>query len=229
MKTDFFRRKTLALAGVLSAATVLSGIFYAHALTRAIVADVSETFYFLVSEEENVPASAWDAYLGGGAGYVMSRGKTEYAVLSCYFNETDARTVKNNLGNKKISAAVLEESGGMLYFKKRSEKQNAEKIAGCFRTMGSCIRLLYDIANSAETGEYTQQALKRSLSAVRGVLSRLAEENRGGVFTKISACASRSALKLSEIVRGTVYAKDIRYLQVSLSDSYLTLAEEFSI
>ena len=68
MKTDFFRRKTLALAGVLSAATVLSGIFYAHALTRAIVADVSETFYFLVSEEENVPASAWDAYLGGGAG-----------------------------------------------------------------------------------------------------------------------------------------------------------------
>jgi hypothetical protein len=36
-------------------------------------------------------------------------------------------------------------------------------------------------------------------------------------------------LKLSEIVRGTVYAKDIRYLQVSLSDSYLTLAEEFSI
>ena len=182
-----------------------------------------------MSEEENVPASAWDAYLGGGAGYVMSRGKTEYAVLSCYFNETDARTVKNNLGNKKISASVLEESGGMLYFKKRSEKQNAEKIAGCFRTMGSCIRLLYDIANSAETGEYTQQALKRSLSAVRGVLSRLAEENRGGVFTEISACASQSALKLSEIVRGTVYAKDIRYLQISLSDSYLTLAEEFSI
>ena len=117
----------------------------------------------------------------------------------------------------------------MLYFKKRSEKQNAEKIAGCFRTMGSCIRHLYDIANSAETGEYTQQALKRSLSAVRGVLSRLAEENRGGVFTEISACASQSALKLSEIVRGTVYAKDIRYLQISLSDSYLTLAEEFSI
>ena len=64
---------------------------------------------------------------------------------------------------------------------------------------------------------------------MRGVLSRLAEENRGGVFTEISACASQSALKLSEIVRGTVYAKDIRYLQISLSDSYLTLAEEFSI
>lgn len=229
MKTDFFRRKTLALAGVLSAATVLSGIFYAHALTRAIVADVSETFYFLVSEEENVPASAWDAYLGGGGGYVMSRGKTEYAVLSCYFNETDARTVKNNLGNKKISAAVLEESGGMLYFKKRSEKQNAEKIAGCFRTMGSCIRLLYDIANSAETGEYTQQAAQAfAFGRERRSFPSRGREPRRRLYGDFRLRLP-VRFELSEIVRGIVYAKDIRYLQVSLSDSYLTLAEEFSI
>ena len=229
MKTDFFRRKTLALAGVLSAATVLSGIFYAHALTRAIVADVSETFYFLVSEEENVPASAWDAYLGGGAGYVMSRGKTEYAVLSCYFTERDAKTVKDNLAAKKISAAVLAESGGKLYLKKNSEKRNAEKLAGCFNTMNSCIHLLYDIGTRAETGEYTQQKLKRALEEVKGVLSCLSRENRGGVFTEISVCGAKAAEKLSEISRGVVYAKDIRYAQVYLSDCYLSLASKFSL
>ncbi len=229
MKTDFFRRQIFALAGVLSAAVVLSGVFYAHALTKTQVVDLTRTFYFLVSEEENAPASAENIYLDGGAGYVMSRGKTDYAVISCYFNETDAKTVKNNLDRKKIASSVIAESGGKLYLKKRSEKLRAEQLAGCFRTLDSCISLLYDIANGAERGTYTQQALKRSLSAVKGVLSCLSEENRGGIFTDISVCAAKASEKIGEFSRGIIYAKDVRYVQVYLSDSYLRLASDFSL
>lgn len=85
------------------------------------------------------------------------------------------------------------------------------------------------MANKAETGEYTQQTLRRTLSSVGGVLSCLAEENSGGIFTDISACAAQASLMSEEIIRGTIYAKDIRYLQVYLCDSYLLLASEFSI
>ena len=73
MKTDFFRKKAFILAGILSIATVLSGIFYAHALTRTVEVNIGESFYFLISEEDNVAASAEEVYLGGGEGYVMSR------------------------------------------------------------------------------------------------------------------------------------------------------------
>ena len=229
MKTGFFRKKAFILAGILSIATVISGFFYAHALIGAVKVNVGESFYFLISEEENVAASAEEVYLDGGAGYVMSRGRTNYAVYSCYFTETDAKTVRNNLNDKDIPASVIEESVSVLYLKKRSEKQNAEKLSGCFSTLSSCIHLLYDMANKAEAGEYTQQTLRRTLSSVGGVLSCLAEENSGGIFTDISACAAQASLMSEEIIRGTIYAKDIRYLQVYLCDSYLLLASEFSI
>lgn len=229
MKKNFFRKKLLLTAGILSVAAVLSGIFYARVLLTAEVADLGRTFYFLVSEEENVPASAQAVYLGGGAGYAMKRNGTDYAVLSCYFAESEAKRVKNNLENKKMSTAIVKESGGILYFKKRSEKQNAEKIAGCFRTMSGCIDLLYDISNYAETGTYTQRKLKQALSSVSGVLSCLAKENRGGLFTDISACSAAAAGGIDEITRGIVYAKDVRYLQVFLADSYLMLAAKFSL
>lgn len=54
MKTVFFRKKAFILAGILSIATVISGIFYAHALIGAVEVNVGESFYFLISEEENV-------------------------------------------------------------------------------------------------------------------------------------------------------------------------------
>lgn len=119
----------------------------------------------------------------------MSRGRTNYAVYSCYFTETDAKTVRNNLNDKDIPSSVIEESVSVLYLKKRSEKQNAEKLSGCFSTLSSCIHLLYDIANKAETGEYTQQTLRRTLSSVGGVLSCLAEENSGrGIYRYFRLC-----------------------------------------
>jgi len=79
MKTDFFRKKAFILAGILSIATVISGIFYAHALIRAVEVNIGESFYFLISEEENVAASAEEVYLDGGAGYGVRRGRTKYS------------------------------------------------------------------------------------------------------------------------------------------------------
>lgn len=228
MKADFFRKKILMLAGTLSVAAVLYGILYARVLTKTQVVDLTQTFYFLVSEEENTTVAAESISLGGGAGYVLTRGNTDYAVLSCYFTERDAKTVRDNLAAKKIPAAVLAESGGKLYLKKNSEKRNAETIAGGFNTMNSCIRLLYEIGTKADTGEYSQQKLKRALEEVRKVFSCLAIENRG-VFAELSDCSAKATEKLSEISRGVVYAKNIRYVQVYLSDCYLSLASKFSL
>lgn len=229
MKSGFFRRKAFLLAGFLSVVCVLSGVLYSRVLLRAEVVDCSQSFYFLVSEEENVAAAAHSIALDGGAGYIMRRSGREYAVLACYFTEPAARAVQNTLSVRDISSRILEESGGTLYLTTNSEKRNAEKLKGCFHTLGDCISLLYDLATAAETGGYTQQELKRLLADVGGVLSRLSEENREGIFTGISACAATASAKVAQIRRDIVYSKDIRYIQVWLSDQYLRLAEDFSI
>ena len=132
MKTVFFRKKAFILAGILSIATVISGIFYAHALIGAVEVNVGESFYFLISEEENVAASAEEVYLDGGAGYVMSRGRTNYAVYSCYFTETDAKTVRNNLNDKDIPASVIEESVSVSVFEKTFGKTECRKTFRVF-------------------------------------------------------------------------------------------------
>ena len=209
MKSGFFRRKAFLLAGFLSFVCVLSGVLYSRVLLRAEVVDCSQSFYFLVSEEENVAAAAHS--------------------MACYFTEPAARAVQNTLSVRDISSRILEESGGTLYLTTNSEKRNAEKLKGCFHTLGDCISLLYDLATAAETGGYTQQELKRLLADVGGVLSRLSEENREGIFTGISACAATASAKVAQIRRDIVYSKDIRYIQVWLSDQYLRLAEDFSI
>ncbi len=229
MKSSFFRRKAFLLAGFLSFVCILSGVLYSRVLLRAEVVDCSQSFYFLVSEEENVAATAHSIALDGGAGYIMRRSGREYAVLACYFTEPAARAVQNTLSVRDISSRILEESGGTLYLTTNSEKRNAEKLKGCFHTLGDCISLLYDLATAAETGGYTQQELKRLLADVGGVLSRLSEENREGIFTGISACAATASAKVAQIRRDIVYSKDIRYIQVWLSDQYLRLAEDFSI
>lgn len=229
MRTDFFRRGALALVGIFSALAVFSGIFYARVLLNMQILELTRTFYFLVSDDESVAVSAQSVYLSGGAGYLMSRDGQEYAVLACYFTSTEARIVRDNLASRRIAASVLEESGGRLYLKSNSEKRNAERLAGCFNTLSDCIRLLYDLSVKAEKGEYTQQKLKFVLRETGGVLSCLAKENDGGLFAKLSVCAAKASEKLSEIYRSTVYAKDIRYVQVYLSDSYLSLASDFSL
>lgn len=229
MKSISFRRKAFLLAGTLSAMCVLGGVFYARALTRMQVVDCAQTFWFLVSEEENVAAAAQSVSLHGGAGYVMRRKGEEYAVLACYFSQSAARAVGDNLEAKNLAVSVREESGGTLYLKKNSEKRSAEGLRGCFDTLSSCIRLLYDLSAAADTGGYTQQELRRLLADVGGVLSRLAEENRDGVFTDISACASAASAEIMRLRQDVVYARDIRYIQVWLSDSYLRLADEFSL
>lgn len=229
MRSGFFRRNAFLLTGFLSAVCVFSGVFYSRVLLRAEVVDCSRSFYFLVSEEENAAAAAQSVALDGGAGYVMRRFGNEYAVMACYFTEPAARAVQHTLSVREIPSRILEESGGTLYLTTNSEKRNAEKLKGCFHTLGDCVSLLYDLATAAETGGYTQQELKRILADVGGVLSRLSEENREGIFTGISACAATASAEIARIRRDIVYAKDLRYIQVWLSDQYLLLAEDFSV
>lgn len=228
MTTDFFRGKALAIAGLLSALFLISGFFYARILGGAQVIDLAQNFYFLVSEEEHVAVSAQSIYLSGGAGYIITRGREEYAVLACYQKEADARTVRDNLAIRQISTEILKESSGHLYLKSRSEKENAEKIKGFFSTLYSCTTFLGDVAIKAEKGEYSQRKLKETLQEVNKVLSCLARENKC-LSEEFFLYTTKASEKLNEMNRGVVYAKDIRYVQIYLSDCFLSLASRFSL
>lgn len=90
------------LAGTLSVAAVLFSVFYARVLTKTQVVDLTQSFYFLVSEEENATAAAETISLSGGAGYVLTRGDADYAVLSCYFTDGMQRRSKIISPRKKF-------------------------------------------------------------------------------------------------------------------------------
>lgn len=226
MKTSF--RKFSLFAGILSVLFVAGGLLCAGAVKTACVVDCSRTFYFLVSEEMGADAAAEAGALGGGAGYVMEREGREYAVLSCYFSLSDAQSVQDRLSDADVAVAVRAEEGGKLYLTGFSEKKNAERLKGCFSTLGSCIRILYELSAAADEG-MPQETLKDILGDVGGVLSRLAKENPDGIFSDLSACAASASEEIGRMSEGIVFAKDLRYMQVRLSDDYLRLADKFSL
>lgn len=228
MTADFFRKKRLAFASVLSALIVGLGFFYAGWIRDASFAERNEVFYFLVSNEEHVQASAENAYLSGGAGYVLTSGENVCAAYACYFTESGAERAQKNLADRNLSASILRAGGATLYFRFKREKANAKNIEAAFNAAYSCARILGDLADGAETGVYTQEALKELLGETNRVIGALSDSS-SSYAPALSAAFSDTRRKIEEISGGIVFAKDIRYAQLRLCDGYLLAARELSL
>lgn len=219
-----FLRKLFGLLCVLSAISVFMTIAFAVFYANRRTVSVLERFYFLVSTEENVPASSINAYLSGGAGYVMRYGGKEYAVLSVYFSPVEAENVAKRV-SKTCSVAVLPVEAGKLYLTRRADKRRTGEIVGFFKTLREGIRVVSEIAIRAEKGE-RQSVLKSLLSNVQSVIERLfvqSEKYGKGLSTLLERGATEVCFTDGEIV----YSKDVRFLQALLCDAYLQAANNF--
>lgn len=228
MTADFFREKRLVFISALSALIVGLGVFYAGWIRGATSVEQNGAFYFLVSNEEHVQASAENAYLSGGAGYVLTGGENVCAAYACYFTESGAEQAQSNLAERGIRASVLRAGGATLYFKSEREKANAKHVKAAFNAAYTCARLLGDLADGAETGVYTQEALKELLWETNRAIGGLRAAALNCVPT-LSAAFSDVYKKIEEIAGGIVFAKNIRYAQLCLCDGYLLAAREFSL
>ncbi len=211
--------------GCLTAVSAVLGVYlYTRYLRKATVAAVSQNYYFLVSESTHVEASAQAIRLDGGAGYCLERDDRAYVSVCAYLTEVEAKSVQANLDE---DTRVLSLGVENLYFKSREEKRNAAKITGAFTTLSDVIEVLAKETKRLDEGG-TQESSKRILEILRRQLVYLSKEYEW-IFPSYANVCKRAAERLSQWIEGTVFVKDLRYLQCELCDSYMQLAENFSV
>lgn len=228
MTTEFLLRKRAArLAFTLCLSVLFFSLFYAFALSKATVVPVDGAFYFLVSTKDNLQASKEEAYLLGGAGYLLTIDESPCVSYAVYSSQEVGRTHRTELEHSGKEVALREYRLNDLYFKTPREKRNAHKVKNMLGCLKTCTEVLGELAQKAESGEYTQETLKASLRVLRSVLSGLSKRTAEGYFEGLRSSLSEINCHLEEKGKDIVFAKDLRYAQVALSEQIILLCHTF--
>jgi uncharacterized protein YhaN len=181
------------------------------------VIPLGERYYFLVSTEKNVSASTKNAYLQGGAGYLLTYGGKKYAVYSVYDSLGQAEKSMENLQKREVGVKTLAVEVKNIYLKgeKKGEKAKIESVIQVFK---GNIQFLHDLSKGAEEGYYTQNQLKDCLRVVE--ISLNAVKNRH---------TNEAKKKVSAMREDIVYARDIRFLEALLCDGLQKFCAKFPI
>jgi hypothetical protein len=151
----------------------------------------------------------------GGAGYVLEYEDNYYIVASCYYSAEDADTIYNSLLKNNINCTKL-------VVKKKSfpvsgTLSNTDKnlFLGNLNTLDSLSRLSYSAANSLDDSTINQESALSILNEIKSGINGLAEKNGSNIFSDglkklITIC--------DDIKGGYIYSKDMRYLQVAITD-----------
>ena len=89
---------------------------------------------------------------------------------------------------------------------------------GNLNTLDALSALAYDCANGLDTGEFTQSKAKEVVSAIKSGLNGLLAANPSNCFTEklMRLCA-----ECDDKQKGFLYSKDMRYLQIALTDTVI--------
>ncbi len=205
---------------------VFIGVFQWQGRAIATV-DFRAEYHFLLRDCGALTAdvAAGDSYLAGGAGYLLE--SEDAVVLACYYKKTDAEFVQEAMAAKGVETRVFsrETKRFTLSGKRAAEGARVEANAA---TLDSCARLLFDTANGLERAGIGQSEARAAVEGVISSLSGLASENGGDMYTLWNAELYRAARRGRELVSGILFAKDLRYLQIELVFSILSLGDYFA-
>ncbi len=187
---------------------------------------VDTTFYFLVLPVEDKTVSAWsqNVYVSGGAGYVFTHEKQDYVALASYPTQAVAEGVQGTLQEKGQEVLILPLTLNALYFVGRENVEAQASVEGTVTTLLGCTQLLYNTANGVDSGQYTQNEARAVIDELKRVLVGLQSEGLAA-FDNLLGGAVKECTAMTS---GIIYAKDIRYLQLSLSHGLYSLQEVFT-
>ena len=103
----------------------------------------------------------------------------------------------------------------------------AEKVKNTASTAESVARLLYDTANALERGTADQKAAKGNVKGAADALEGLAAADSEPLFAKWDLAVRNVARAAREKSRDILFAKDVRYLQISLCCMLLDMGSYF--
>ena len=225
MTTDFFMKKWLKRWFCFVACVfVISSCLYAHLLSQTLSVWHGKSFYFLLSKAEHVEAGRYDAVLSGGAGYPIACEERMGLALAVYLTEKDASAVQSVLQEE---TEVMKISVDTLYFKTRAEKANMAVYQSGLSCLHSCMQVLQEIIFRLDNGE-TQQSALRLLSKLKHQFTFMEKEYQAR-YPLFSKTCKHVHEALREVMAGTVYASDLRYLLCELAVAYIDMAGEFSL
>ena len=184
-------------------------------------------YYFLVSEDTHVEASAEFAKLDGGAGYLLRQGDRDYVALAVYLDEKDGRTVQATLKNAGEQTKLLRVGVQTLYFQTKREKKNADRYIGAFDCLQGCMTVLEECISRLEKG-LSQEKCRRILSELKNQFAFLSKDY-GVEYAAFGSLCDDTAKRLERLLSDTVYAKDLRYLLCELAEKSIALASAFSL
>lgn len=220
-KRKIFITELLLVAGMGAFFFVVIASFFVGMACRAEEVKIGRTFYFLVLPADEQTATVWaqNVYVNGGAGYSFLHDGTYYVALASYRTENEANNVRASLKQKGRQTKILPLTVDSFYFTTRAQKEEKQNIEDCVNTLLQCVDLLYNTANGVDTAQYTQEDSRAIVAELKTVLGALREKDtlrtEEILVSAINQCRG--------IISGTVYAKDIRYLQLFLSEKIYDL------
>ncbi len=156
----------------------------------------------------------------GGAGYVLEYGGNYYVTVACYYNENDAKTVKNSLLRRGLDCSVLKASASGYPINQSDLKRNRELFEGNLTTLNSLTELCYGCANGLDTGNISQNAAKNVLKNVKSGLEGLKKANPANCFTDE---IDRLLAECEAAGNGYILSKNMRKLQIAIADCVINI------
>ena len=182
------------------------------------------TYYFLVRDCDTATAGAvaGEAYLSGGAGYLLDN--EDAVVLACYYKETDATFVRGTMSEKGIAVRVLTYKMRTFSLSGKNTQEKA-RIEANAKTVDAASRILYDTANGLERTDISQEEARAAVKGVVASLSGLTAGNEGSFYDLWNIALLRAERRGRELAEGILFAKDLRYLQIELCMAVLRLSD----
>lgn len=216
------------LAVFLFTVCMFVGVFRWNGRDRAHLS-FTQKYYFLVRDCEAATAAAvaGQVHVSGGSGLQIQTGGDYAVVVSCYFREETALSVRDGMTEKGVETRVimLAPDDFCLYGKSAAE---GNRVISNAETADSCARLLYDTANGLERTEISQTAARAAVRGVRNSLKGLRTENGDGFYARWNAALKEAERKCAECADGILFAKDVRYIQSMLCFSVVNLGTYFT-
>lgn len=222
-----FVLKNLLILGMVSLFSAIVVGYFAAISVRMKNFTVDRTFYFLSVkvEAETAAVVAKSEYSDGGAGYTFTYNGVNFVGLASYNSEREAQVVSDGLKKRGRDTEIVALAVDTFYFTDRREVESYEGTYGFVNTALQCIDLLYATANGLDGGEFTQEEARRVMKEISAVLSQAGEKSVAAV-EKLT-CAGLK--KCAEITDGVIYAKDVRCLQMQLSEGIYNLQKVFAL
>ncbi|MGN0814614.1 MAG: hypothetical protein ACI4MH_05225 [Candidatus Coproplasma sp.] len=156
----------------------------------------------------------------GGAGYIVEVDGRYYITVACYYTQSDAQSVCENLELRGLTCSTLAAERDRYSLTTARARDNSEKYLNNLSVLYNLSKTLYGAANSLDSGSAGQEQAKAILEFAKTTLCGLALENADNCFRSeidylIAEC--------EDVSYGFIKSSSLRALQIAIADCVLNI------